>query len=180
MGLAKQLRAVLTLPFVVTVVIPSLLLFGFHGIDSRWFTASAWYALVFPIAVLLLLAGSFLFAVTVYLFHVDGEGTLAPWDPTQKLVVRGPYKLVRNPMITGVLGILLGESLLLGSFVLGLWTATFFSINHIYFILSEEPGLLKRFGGEYEAYMKSVPRWLPNSSRLDSVTRKESPRAHPD
>ena len=180
MGLAKQSRAVLTLPFVVTVVIPSLLLFGFRGVDSRWLTSSAWYALVFSVALLLLLAGSFLFAVTVYLFHIEGKGTLAPWNPTQRLVVRGPYKLVRNPMITGVLAILLGEGLLLGSFVLGLWAATFFSINHIYFILSEEPGLLKRFGSEYEAYMKDVPRWLPKINDPDSATRKDTPHAHPD
>jgi len=163
----------------VTVIIPSLLLFGFREVDSRWLISSAWYALVFPTALLLLLTGSFLFAITVDLFHIDGKGTLAPWDPTQKLVVRGPYKLVRNPMITGVLGILLGESLLLGTFVLGLWTATFFSINHVYFILSEEPGLLKRFGSEYEAYMKDVPRWLPKVSDL-AATRKDTAHAHPD
>ena len=179
MGLAKQLRAVLTLPFVVTVVIPSILLFGFSGIDSHWLTASAWYALVFPVAVLLLLAGSFLFAVTVYLFHIDGQGTLAPWSPTQKLVVRGPYKLVQNPMITGVLAILLGESLLLGSFVLGLWAATFFGVNHIYFILSEEPGLKKRFGGEYETYMNNVPRWFPKPDTL-TYAGKDNVHAQPD
>ena len=179
MGLARQLRAVLALPFMVTIVTPSLLLFGFRGVDSRWFTGPAPYALVFFIAVGLLLSGSFLFAVTVYLFQVEGKGSLAPWDPTQKLVVRGPYTFVRNPMIMGVLGILAGESLLLGSFVLGLWAATFFAVNHLYSIRSEEPGLLKRFGSDYEVYAKSVARWLPNPSSLLAL-RKDSARVTTD
>ena len=48
---------------------------------------------------------------TVKLFVTVGQGTLAPWDPTSKLVVRGPYSHVRNPMITGVACILAGEAL---------------------------------------------------------------------
>lgn len=164
----------------VTVVIPSLLLVSFRGVDSRWLTASALYALVFTIAVSLLLAGSFLFAVTIYLFHVEGRGTLAPWDPTQKLVIRGPYSLVRNPMITGVLGILLGESVLLGSFVLGLWAAVVFSINHLYFIRSEEPSLKRRFGSNYEEYMKRTPRWLPHRGSLHLAVGKDTVRATTD
>ena len=60
---------------------------------------------------LLAAAGLTMLAWTVTLFIRIGRGTLAPWDPTRKLVVRGPYAHVRNPMITGVLAILIGEAL---------------------------------------------------------------------
>ena len=105
-----------------------------------------------------------LLVVTVYLFATVGEGTLAPWDPTQKLVVEGPYRYVRNPMITGVLTVLVGESIVTGSLAIVLLAAFFFVLNHVYFIFSEEPGLIKRFGQRYKRYMKNVPRWVPRST----------------
>lgn len=95
------------------------------------------------------------------LFLNVGKGTLAPWDPTQELVASGPYAYVRNPMITGVVLILLAESLIFYSSALCIWAIVFACVNIIYFILSEEPGLRKRFGKEYEEYCKNVPRIVP-------------------
>ena len=66
---------------------------------------------------------------TISLFARVGQGTLAPWDPTQRLVVLGPYRHVRNPMISGVLAILLGEAALLGSPPLLVWFGAFFAVN---------------------------------------------------
>lgn len=105
-----------------------------------------------------------LLVVTVYLFATVGEGTLAPWDPTQKLVVEGPYRYVRNSMITGVLIVLVGESNVTGSLAIVLLAAFFFVLNHVYFKFSEEPGLIKRFGQRYKRYMKNVPSWVPRST----------------
>jgi protein-S-isoprenylcysteine O-methyltransferase Ste14 len=99
------------------------------------------------------------------LFARVGEGTLAPWDPTRKLVVRGPYRHVRNPMITGVLAILLGEAALFGSWPLLVWAFGFFALNAIYMPLVEEPGLVRRFGDDYVRYRRNVPRWLPRLRR---------------
>jgi len=98
---------------------------------------------------------------TVKLFATVGEGTLAPWDPTQKLVVRGIYRYVRNPMITGVSCILLGEAVALGSVALLGWFMLFFVANVIYMPLVEETGLERRFGEDYLAYRQNVPRWIP-------------------
>lgn len=64
-------------------------------------------------------------------------------------------------MITGVVTMLLGETLFLGSRVVGIWAATFIAINQIYFMVSEEPGLERRFGTAYIEYKSAVPRWLP-------------------
>jgi hypothetical protein len=49
----------------------------------------------------------------------------------------------------------------LGSARLAEWAVAFFAINHLYFLLSEEPGLQRRFGAEYAAYRRNVPRWIP-------------------
>lgn len=107
------------------------------------------------------LAGFGLFAWCVGLFARVGRGTLAPWDPTRRMVAVGPYRHVRNPMITGVVAMLVGEALLSGSRVLGGWAASFVLLNHVYFLLLEEPGLTRRFGPSYQAYKTAVPRWLP-------------------
>ena len=102
-----------------------------------------------------------LFVASLRRFATEGEGTLAPWDPPRRLVVRGPYRYVRNPMITGVLLVLLGEAALFGSPWILAWAAAFFAVNAVWFPLVEEPGLVQRFGREYEDYRRAVPRWLP-------------------
>jgi protein-S-isoprenylcysteine O-methyltransferase Ste14 len=76
-------------------------------------------------------------------------------------VVRGPYRHVRNPMISGVLFILAGEALVLGSLPLLIWFLAFFAANSVWMPLIEEPGLERRFGEEYIEYKREVPRWLP-------------------
>jgi protein-S-isoprenylcysteine O-methyltransferase Ste14 len=97
----------------------------------------------------------------VLLFARVGRGTLAPWDPTRRLVIVGPYRHVRNPMITGVGSMLAGEMLYSHSPRIAAWLLLFVAINHAYFLLLEEPGLAVRFGEEYERYRLNVPRWLP-------------------
>lgn len=58
--------------------------------------------------------------------------------------------------------VITGEALLLGSWRIALWAAIFVLVNHVYFLLSEEPGLVKRFGTQYEEYRRHVPRWIPS------------------
>jgi len=139
------------LPGTVTLVIPGGLVWG-YGVNFGWWSA---------IGALVLAAGLALFAWTVALFVQIGRGTLAPWDATQHLVVEGPYGHVRNPMITAVLTILIGEALTLGSAAIAISAAIFFALNAIYFPLGEEPALRRRFGSEYERYSENVPRWVP-------------------
>jgi protein-S-isoprenylcysteine O-methyltransferase Ste14 len=98
---------------------------------------------------------------TIRLFVTVGKGTLAPWDPTQRLVVRGVYRHVRNPMISGMFFILLGEAVLAVSLPLLVWFAVFVVVNALYIPLAEEPGLVKQFDDDYLAYKQNVPRWVP-------------------
>lgn len=107
-------------------------------------------------------AGLGLLAYCIYILSTAGKGTLAPWSPTKKLALKGPYMYTRNPMISGVLIIILGEAIACASFPVLAWAAAFFITNNIYFALFEEPGLEKRFGRNYRNYKKQVPRWLPN------------------
>jgi protein-S-isoprenylcysteine O-methyltransferase Ste14 len=159
--LLRHLASILLLPFVVTVVVPRWILTSRAVDDSRWPTGSSLETAGRAVGVLVLLAGLALFAWCVALFARVGRGTLAPWDPTQRLVAVGPYRYVRNPMITGVAAILAGEALFVGSRLIALWLAAFATINHLYFLLSEEPGLERRFGATYQEYRTAVPRWLP-------------------
>ena len=64
-------------------------------------------------------------------------------------------------MISGVLGMIAGEALLLASRAIAWWFALFLAINMIYFIVLEEPGLVARFGDDYRRYRAAVPRWIP-------------------
>jgi protein-S-isoprenylcysteine O-methyltransferase Ste14 len=98
---------------------------------------------------------------SIRLFHKKGKGTLAPWKPPRKLVISGPYRYIRNPMISGVLLILLGEAMVTISLVLFLWFLFFLIINITYFLLIEEPELLKRFGKDYARYKKNVAMFIP-------------------
>jgi len=151
-----QLRAILVLPFNVLVTIPTLLLWRRQG----WQLASP-RSLAFWLALACLALGLGLMALTIRLFATVGEGTLAPWDPTRKLVVRGIYRHVRNPMITGVLLNLAAEALVFQSPSIGVWLAGFAIGNAIYIPLVEERGLEKRFGDDYRHYRANVPRWIP-------------------
>jgi protein-S-isoprenylcysteine O-methyltransferase Ste14 len=112
-------------------------------------------------AVIVFMMGAALFVSTVSLFATEGKGTLAPWDPPRRFVIRGPYRFVRNPMISGVLLIIVAESLFLRSLPIGEWAGAFFVINLIYIPILEEPQLEHRFGEEYRAYKRNVRRFLP-------------------
>ena len=145
------------MPVTVVVIIPALL----NRLNPFWGLGWPLNLLLALVGIALILGGLTLVVVTVRLFILIGKGTLAPWDPTQRLVVTGVYRYVRNPMISGVFSILLGESVLLGSPALVMWTLAFAIVNLIYIPLLEEPGLVERFGDDYREYTRHVPRWLP-------------------
>jgi len=81
---------------------------------------------------------------------------------TERLVIVGPYTYTRNPMLFGLLLLLVGWGVILGSV-----SATLFSplllvaLLLLHFKFFEEPGLWRRFGEEYEGYRHQVPLILP-------------------
>ena len=157
----RHLLSILLLPIFVVAVVPYWLLTAFSTGNPHWSDGSLIMFLFRSFGLLFFIVGLGLFIWCVSLFAKVGQGTLAPWDPTRNLVAAGPYHFVRNPMISSVALLLISEALFWSSWVLGVWAGVFIIINHIYFILSEEPGLEKRFGESYRIYKKSVPRWIP-------------------
>ena len=115
---------------------------------------------------LLIAAGIALyFACAFWGFAVRGRGTPLPLDAPKKLVVVGPYRIVRNPMYWSVAFVMLGEAAVFHSVAL-LRLVAAFAFGVILFVLSvEEPGLKAKFGAEYEQYCLQVPRWLPRIRR---------------
>src|SRR4051794_6694775 len=130
MRLVRQLAAVVLLPGTVAVLVPALLL----G-DAE---LAPW-----PLALVggaVLAFGLCVIAWTVALFAGVGRGTLAPWDPPERLVIRGPYRYVRNPMITGVVAVLLGQAAPVGSLRVLRLAGVVFALHRVHFPLLQEPG----------------------------------------
>jgi protein-S-isoprenylcysteine O-methyltransferase Ste14 len=101
-------------------------------------------------------------------FALRGKGTPAPIDPPKKLVVEGPYRIVRNPMYWSVLFVMLGEALAFRSLALAEIGCVFFVCAALFVMIFEEPILRNKFGAEYEAYCRQVPRWIPRfRNKLD-------------
>jgi protein-S-isoprenylcysteine O-methyltransferase Ste14 len=138
----------------VILVIPYLIL---KGSQVGFSDLGGWVMFISGSAVFL--SGIMLMFWCVMIFIKKGSGTLAPWAPPKKFVTSGPYLHTRNPMILGVLIAIIGETIALRSRFMLIYAAMVFIINTAYFILSEEPGLEKRFGESYREYKKNVPRW---------------------
>lgn len=161
MSVLRHLSSILLLPFTMTVVIPALLVRGAGGVRPGWALAQPGQTLAIAAGAVLVAIGVALLARTIALFATRGRGTLAPWDPPRRLVVEGVYRHVRNPMISGVIAIVLGETAILGLRPVAWLAAIFIAINATYIPLFEEPQLARRFGADYETYRRNVPRWVP-------------------
>jgi protein-S-isoprenylcysteine O-methyltransferase Ste14 len=110
-------------------------------------------------------AGVVLLLACIRVFAVVGRGTPGPWDPPQRLVAVGPYRWVRNPIYLAALLIVLGEAWLFLSLSLLGYAAGVAIFFHLLVISYEEPTLRARFGEQYEAYTRTVPRWIPRPPR---------------
>jgi protein-S-isoprenylcysteine O-methyltransferase Ste14 len=157
--LVRHLLSIAALPFVVTVLVPMWL--ARNNNISLVIGTTPLEVLAQTAGVLLLVVGLVLFSASLQKFATEGEGTLAPWDPPRRLVVRGPYRYVRNPMISGVVLVLFGEALVLLSKPHLGWALIFLGANAVWIPLVEEAGLRRRFGDSYEEYCRHVPRLIP-------------------
>lgn len=157
---SSLIRSIIILPGTTLIFIPGLILWFSRGTSLAGGLASPTQLQFWP-GLLSLFCGLTLAIWTVRLQLTFGKGTPAPWDPPRKLVVRGPYRYVRNPMITGAILILLAESLLFQSWPIAIWMMIFIAANLIYIPLVEERDLEIRFGRPYLQYKEGVPRWIP-------------------
>lgn len=144
----------LAAPCVVAGAVPWLILdrYRLPSSPNLIFTALGWFLIIAAIVVLL---------HSFARFALEGLGTPAPVAPTERLVVGGIYRYVRNPMYVAVLSIIAGQALLFANWdVLLYWMAmTIAMASFVRFY--EEPTLSRRYGAEYEIYRRAVPGWLP-------------------
>ena len=153
--LNNWIAAIIILPANVLIVIPAVLLY----LTSFTFNRPSVLQIVF--SVITGIVGLFFAGWSMLTFKSKGNGTPAPWAPPQNFVVTGPYKYVRNPMISGVIFLLYAEFCITMSIALFLWFLIFTFINLLYIHYVEEPQLKKRFGASYEKYLEEVPCWIP-------------------
>jgi protein-S-isoprenylcysteine O-methyltransferase Ste14 len=114
-----------------------------------------------PVGWVLIVAAAALLIHCFARFALEGLGTPAPVAPTERLVIGGIYRHVRNPMYVAVLSIILGQALLFSSWLLVAYAAVAATAMVAFVKLYEEPTLARRYGAEYEAYRRAVPGWLP-------------------
>ena len=137
--------AVGTLVFLVVVpgVVAGLVPWMLTGWDSA---GPPWPLRV--VGALLVAAGVVVLLQAFARFVTEGLGTPAPVAPTERLVVGGLYRYVRNPMYLAVGATIVGQAV---------FGAAVVSFVRAY----EEPTLQRTYGEEYDAYRRAVPGWWP-------------------
>jgi protein-S-isoprenylcysteine O-methyltransferase Ste14 len=149
--LLKNLLFTVVVPGTVAVYVPLRI-----TQDQHSFTVPALVA-----GVLLLLMGGTTYAWCIWNFAAFGRGTPAPIDAPKKLVIRGLYRYVRNPMYVGVLLVILGWALMFKSKPLFAYAVVVGLCFHLVVVLYEEHHLSREFGDRYEQYRSEVGRWFP-------------------
>ncbi len=157
--LLKNLLFTVLVPGTVAVTVPWMI--GSAGADAPGSNSAAHRCLsLVPLA-----AGSCIYLWCLWDFATFGRGTPAPIDAPIRLVVRGLYHHVRNPMYVGVLLVILGWALYFSSPRLLLYAAVIGSAFHLFVVAYEEPALRRTFGADYERYCARVRRWVPRLRR---------------
>ena len=156
----RALLAFLILPGVVGFALPPLIAWADPWRGPTWWPGAA-----------VLGAGAAVLLWCVRDFYVAGRGTLAPWSPPTRLVVVGLYRWSRNPMYVGVIAIVIGWSVLLGSPLIAAYVFVITFAFQVRVITHEEPWLARQFGTNWAEYSARVGRWVPRLGRRASDER---------
>lgn len=117
----------------------------------------------------LIIGGGLLLLMDSFMRFVnEGNGTPMPWMPTDKMIARGFYRYLRNPMYVGVVAVILGQAIIFLNAWLVLYAALVWVVFHLYVTMVEEPTLRRNFGSAYADYRAAVPRWLPRIPTADT------------
>jgi protein-S-isoprenylcysteine O-methyltransferase Ste14 len=160
-------------PGVVAGVVPWLL--------TRWRVRDLgpFWAPLRVVGAFMLAAGVVVLVQAFVRFVVEGVGTPAPVAPTQRLVIGGLYRYVRNPMYLAVVATIVGQALVLGRWGLLAYAAVVAVVVAAFVRLYEEPTLAHQFGADYEAYKRAVPAWWPRPHPWEPGGGNRSPGSGP-
>ena len=111
------------------------------------------------LGLLIILIGTIL-NIWAWSLFIKDKTTQNPYKTPNKFVVRGIYKLSRNSMYLGMLTILIGIAILMGSLITLIFPIIFFVIIHWFFIPVEEKNMEIKFGKKYLEYKNKVRRWI--------------------
>lgn len=150
---AGTLAFLIVVPGAVAGAVPAWL--------TGWRARAAPHGAVRVIGAALVLAGAGALLHAFVAFVREGRGTPAPVAPTERLVVGGLYRYVRNPMYLAVLAVIAGQAAWLWQPVLLAYAAVAGATMAAFVAGHEEPVLRRRFGAAYDAYARAVPAWWP-------------------
>ena len=129
-----------------------------RGERAGWWDGGTGY---FSVGVVVLLSASLIGLCSGWTLAAHGSGTPLPLDGTRRLVVRGPYRHIRNPMVTTAVAQMAGVSLMLGSRIILLYALAAGLIWQWLLRPREERYLATSFGAAYEDYRRQVRCWIP-------------------
>lgn len=122
--------------------------------DLRFILVLAGAALYLP-GILLYLWG---FLSLGSMFGVSSEMTAQLYEG-HRLIVKGPYAVVRHPMYLGVILVAVGALLIFQTWAMVIYTPS--SLGVIFRARREEHLLEEEFGTERLRYKECVPAWIP-------------------
>jgi protein-S-isoprenylcysteine O-methyltransferase Ste14 len=143
-------------PGIVAGLVPWLI----TGWDVRW-PISGFGVVVMAVGSALLVVATVVLTRNFIRFVVEGRGTPSPVLQTQRLVVGGDYRFVRNPMYLAVIAAILGQAMIFGSFALLIYALAVWAMMASFVRWYEEPLLQNRYGEEYGRYRQGVRAWVP-------------------
>ena len=148
----------LLIPPPIVAVLCALAMWGIAHFLSQTRLAFSFQTLV---ACAFIVAGLAIDLVSVGAFR-KAKTTVTPLAPEKasSLVVTGLYRYTRNPMYVGMLFILIGVAIWLGSPVNVIVLIAFVGYITVFQIMPEEARLSEIFGADYESYRTQVRRWL--------------------
>jgi protein-S-isoprenylcysteine O-methyltransferase Ste14 len=151
----------LLVPAIVAVGVPQSMVAGARASAAGPMILRFMGALLFALGVI-----GYFWCASLF---VRAQGTPAPIFPTRSTVVRGPYRVNRNPMYSSVLAVVFGQALFYQRWPIAEYGAALAVGFHLFVLFYEERALRARFDGEYEEFCRRVPRWIP---RFTGTTRR--------
>jgi protein-S-isoprenylcysteine O-methyltransferase Ste14 len=142
-------------------LVPALLFLVGYFLDKQYL-APNWRSVQMGISLVTMIGGAAIAGWAVLTQVLVGRGTPVPLAPPGRLIVTGPYRFCRNPMMLGATIYYFGVGAWFGSVIIGvLMFLLMFVVGSCYHKFVEERELERRFGQEYADYRKKTPFVIP-------------------
>ncbi len=148
------MRKILLPPLILFACLGAMIALKIYAPMGVWLTGPLTY-----IGVALMVVGGYIPAWGVQTFK-KAETNLMPYNDPDSMVTGGPFRFSRNPMYLGMLILLIGVAIILGTKSSLIVPPIFFAIINWYHIPFEESRMAAHFGDGFEEYKSRVRRWV--------------------